>query len=402
MIRFLYIHDTYSAQTYRLDKLDETVKLLERHDISLLCESLDKLIPCSVDDDPGLFYFAGKFMSLTGLSSTQALAYLYSILCLAGVGVMMVFILILFKSFWGRIVGLASFFVLTLPKFFDYFTADVYAYVAILNQIIFFYFIVLFKVRLKWIWALASICIIGLLVGYADTLRSYSTFHFLLVAPLLVIFSQHYRALQKTLLLGLFFLSIIFTSIHFKFLNGKAVEKASELNPGVHFSRSGHPLWHNAYLGLGYIENPWGIHWKDEFAVNFVKQKDPRVKKYSSEYEHILKQEFFRIVREKPFYFVKVNLAKAKKIVSRFFKNLWLLLILLPLVGLEWPLLVALAFSLGFQSIPVFVGIPYNQYCSGVMAIGIVILFFIFVCGLFAEKYGMKPSKWTLFDYEKT
>src|SRR5437588_5810070 len=45
-----------------------------------------------------------------------------------------------------------------------------------------------------------------------------------------------------------------------------------------------HPLWHNAYIGLGYLPNQWRIKYLDGVAAATVRQVKPRAQFLSSEY----------------------------------------------------------------------------------------------------------------------
>ena len=71
-----------------------------------------------------------------------------------------------------------------------------------------------------------------------------------------------------------------------------------------------HPFWHNAYIGLGYLPNRYGIEWNDTISTEFVRQKDPEAGYLSDRYEQILRDEWFRIAREDPGLVVRNVLAK--------------------------------------------------------------------------------------------
>ena len=57
-----------------------------------------------------------------------------------------------------------------------------------------------------------------------------------------------------------------------------------------------HPFWHNAYIGLGYQPNRYGIKWNDAVAAKFVRQKDPSRPLISHpNTSEILRNEYFRL-----------------------------------------------------------------------------------------------------------
>ncbi|HEY6010381.1 MAG TPA: hypothetical protein VIX18_02840, partial [Nitrospirota bacterium] len=36
-----------------------------------------------------------------------------------------------------------------------------------------------------------------------------------------------------------------------------------------------HPFWHNAYIGLGYLPNRYGIVWNDSISIREVAKEHP-------------------------------------------------------------------------------------------------------------------------------
>jgi hypothetical protein len=75
-------------------------------------------------------------------------------------------------------------------------------------------------------------------------------------------------------------------------------------NLAYHIAPSGrmeqHGAWHNLYIGLGAVKNPFGIEWLDDNAVQTVKKIDPSIKYLSKAYYDTLRREYFRIVISHP------------------------------------------------------------------------------------------------------
>lgn len=96
-----------------------------------------------------------------------------------------------------------------------------------------------------------------------------------------------------------------------------------------------HPFWHTIYIGLGWQDrpmrmlekfgpmvqeqfarlgfgkpNPWGIKYKDEFAAAKVAESDPEAVYLSKAYSDVLRQEYFRLLRQDPWYFFQSYLLK--------------------------------------------------------------------------------------------
>lgn len=79
--------------------------------------------------------------------------------------------------------------------------------------------------------------------------------------------------------------------------------------PGAWFYRHyplSHPMWHNIYIGLGWVHNSEVSEYRDEVGGDKVRSIDPKVVYCGPEYETILRREIFRIAREKP-WIIAVN-----------------------------------------------------------------------------------------------
>jgi hypothetical protein len=62
----------------------------------------------------------------------------------------------------------------------------------------------------------------------------------------------------------------------------------------------GHPFWHTAYIGLGYLPNDWDIRYQDSVAYRDVLRIDPKARYLGPAYDRILRDRYFRLVREDP------------------------------------------------------------------------------------------------------
>jgi hypothetical protein len=61
-----------------------------------------------------------------------------------------------------------------------------------------------------------------------------------------------------------------------------------------------HGAWHNLYIGLGAVPNPFGIEWVDTSGMLAVKRIDPTIKYISADYYNALRNEYFRILEQHP------------------------------------------------------------------------------------------------------
>jgi len=74
---------------------------------------------------------------------------------------------------------------------------------------------------------------------------------------------------------------------------------------------NGRPLWHTAYIGLGFIHNPEVSGYRDGVAFEKVRSIDPTVTPNSQKYEAILRREIWSIVKRRPMLVIDVLAAKA-------------------------------------------------------------------------------------------
>ena len=145
----------------------------------------------------------------------------------------------------------------------------------------------------------------------------------------------------------------------------------AHIPPGA--APTAHPLWHPAYLGLGYLPNGWGIRWKDSVALVAAQRVDPNVRYFSPEYEHILRHQYVNIVEHHPGWAVKLYAAKAAALIWTGIKNGGVIVLLLPLalvLGRRPTLRVELLLlipALVFAAIPPLLTVP-QFYDSGFTA----------------------------------
>jgi hypothetical protein len=88
-----------------------------------------------------------------------------------------------------------------------------------------------------------------------------------------------------------------------------------------------HPFWHNAYIGLGYLENRYGIRWEDSISTRYVATVDPRASYLGPRYEQILRDRYFDILRHDPGLVVRNILAKSAELIRVTWTSLgWILI----------------------------------------------------------------------------
>ena len=81
--------------------------------------------------------------------------------------------------------------------------------------------------------------------------------------------------------------------------------------------------WHTAYIGFGFEENKYGITYSDSCAYSKALETNPNVRYLSDEYMNILRNEYFKIMREDLKYF-------AGSYYRKFMQNIKMVMSFLP------------------------------------------------------------------------
>lgn len=91
-----------------------------------------------------------------------------------------------------------------------------------------------------------------------------------------------------------------------------------------------HGIWHNLFIGLGAVPNPFGIEWLDDNGYAHAKAIDPSVQYISKHYYDVLKGAYFNIVYQHPIEVLRIYAEKFKYAVLS--DKVWVILLFAPLV----------------------------------------------------------------------
>jgi hypothetical protein len=163
-----------------------------------------------------------------------------------------------------------------------------------------------------------------------------------------------------------------------------AVRLARDEIVGVPFRKeypTEHPTWHNAYIGLGYLPNKYGITWNDQVSIDTVNRIDPHAGYLTPRYEHILRHLWFKLLRNDPSFVLGTLWTKfgvcIRDAIHRF-GWLWPFLLAFPLLlgrrvaRMRWALLLT-APALALTVIPPVVTVPEESYEDGFLtAVGLL------------------------------
>ncbi|MEK7580865.1 MAG: hypothetical protein AAB512_01155 [Patescibacteria group bacterium] len=235
------------------------------------------------------------------------------------------------------------------------------------------------------------------------------------------IFRLYFSNLQKNILIisllilvylaPMFLLNGVRSWRNFKYFDGQSSDMITH-----------HGIWHNAFMGLGYIPNSYGIQWDDNNPIKFVHQVNPNVGYMTNEYYSILRGLYFKYSFESPNLWFGNILAKTRaidkltgefivnspgKFLPPMLRNYFFYISLFGIFILSrkdkiataifWLILVAILIS----SIPGFIGAPSFLYLGGLLS-AFFITWFYFVSLIYLALKDFLKTHWSnqpLFNF---
>jgi hypothetical protein len=95
-----------------------------------------------------------------------------------------------------------------------------------------------------------------------------------------------------------------------------------------------HPFWHNAYIGLGYLPNRYGIEWNDSVAADAVQRDRPGTGFLTKEYEATLRHRYVQLTRDDPGFVLRNMWTKSRVLVADAISRFWPAFIILPVAAI--------------------------------------------------------------------
>ncbi len=360
----------YAQLKLTLDGLDST-------HVPLVLKYQETYGRAGFPDDLGLFYFVPWISKTFGLSLDSSITLFLSSLLLIGAVIMGGSFLLLFKHWLTRTISICATLLLAAVgwRYSDVYIAS--------------YFCVASLVPLYILWdqkkqtgSLFLILIFsGWIIGYCNWIRSHSGTGVLLFIITWILCNKSLK--EKLYCLSALFICTSIPYFHFRHLESERDAFLKEPNQQLC-----HPKWHNIYIGLGYLKNPYGIQYSDRIADEKARSIDPEVKNCSPEYERILRDQCLSLFKSAPLFILKTIAAKALFLCFKalLFLNFGLLFYFYvkPAFRTTLPFLVSGAFF----SLPGILAVPFTAYVLGMVSLAT--LFGLYMTGLAIEKFSMK------------
>ncbi len=324
-----------------------------------------------IGDDPGIYYFVPKILDVFHLNLSQATNIFLYFLIIGGFLIGTVGFLRLFKSWPARsaaVLGMLFF------ARFAYKCSDVYVTSMFCVSIVIPWAILLEKRTVSHPWYLYFLaCFWGLFLGYSNIVRSHSGDGMVLFLLIWIAMNRSFRIRQKLLVAAIFSVFFVIPWFHFRHLEKQRDFFLASKIPNYEASENTHDVWHTLYVGLGYLDNPYGIKPSDKLAYQKALAADPQISYFSNRYESIFRNATIDFVRSHPMFTLRTIAAKTNQLIDYVlvYANVGLLFLFYSRLprSILFPMLAALM----FYGLPGILAVPKTSYVMGLIGISIFI-----------------------------
>jgi hypothetical protein len=287
--------------------------------------------PVALGDDPGTFtYFPLLGHLLGGVDPVVVLRYFYVVAVAALTALYPIMFYGLTRSL---LAGLAAPLMLVVCLLaigpIDIYWIPAWGMLALLPS--------LYLLARRWPrLGLLALVAIALAAGWLSSIRSSAGLGILIIAAIVLLLRRWrwWRVLPAVALLAVAYM----TTSTFVFT---AIREHRDQRLGVKMmtddEMTQHPLYHTAYIGLGYLHNDYGIRFRDEVAAARVQKEAPGTPYFSHHYETVIQRAYFDFVRAHPLEVLRQYGAKAVVAVADTGPYLLLVLLTLPAMLLLGP-----------------------------------------------------------------
>jgi hypothetical protein len=353
-----------------------------------------RYLAAGVGDDQGIYYFIPRLASLSGLSIARSIDLFFGavlvISFLTGAAGLLIIL-----DHWP--LRLWAMFALCMLLWFSFRKGDVYIWQSASAVAVVPWFLYLLRKNAAGLGATAFLFGAGLLIGFANLIRSHAATGLAIFIALLVAFELKCAFRRKLALLGVLIAAISVPGICFHGLRAQRDAFLRIAQPEYSAPVEHHPFWDTVYIGFGFTKNPYVAGFFNEASAEKVRSISPRTTYLSPEYARIIRAEALRIIWEHPLFVLITILAKLR--ILLFLLLCWsnVGLLAFALYPKHWPIELAFWSAMAFNSLFGIIALPQIQYLLGFLAFaalyGIVSLSF----ALQQRQTGHAPRRWLWF-----
>jgi hypothetical protein len=351
---------------YRQEVLRQTLEGYERTGVPLVAANGDVLGPAGLTDDVGIYAIIPRLARTLDLSLPQAIDTFFIGIVLVALVAGIVGCFRCFRSWWLR--GWSVLMLVVVSRLCLQ-LGDVYIVPATLAVGLLPWYLYFFRQRTTSVWFVGFAVLLGAAVGTGHWVRGHAGTPILLFVLISLALCAHRSPRRRAAILAALFAGLLIPTVYFHSLVGERDRYLAEIRPGYEPVTARHPLWHNVYIGFGFLRNVHGIRYSDDIAAERARQLQPGVTYMSAEYQRLLRGEVLRLLREDPWFVIRTLGGKFGVLLRflLFYANIGLFVPLLRPKGraIESAFWVALAFG----SLYGLLVMPYPRYALGFIAL---------------------------------
>ncbi len=353
----------------RLEKINQAIQGYEQTGVPLIYYDGKALSPAGVKDEIGVSYFIPLMARLFDLDAQQAASCFYYGVIGFSFALGFAGACLLFRSWVTRSLTLLGFIWLGILSVNN---GSVYSVppatvVAVLPWFLYF----CNKSRLTPLFP--AICFLSAAaIGFSHSIRVHGATGLVLFMGVAIAFLIQYPLKEKLKLVTALVLGLLVPVIFFSYISGNRDAFLTQQAESYQPVKQRYFFWHNIYIGFGYLNNPMGIEYKDEVAVDKVRSLSPDTEAFSKEYIDILKEEVFRLIRTEKNFVLKTIFAKAGVMLFYFIYSANLGLIAAYFYPKKWALQSAFLIAILFSTAPGILVVPHRRYVLGFMALSLL------------------------------
>jgi hypothetical protein len=318
-------------------------------------------------DDGGIYYFIPKIVVLLNLSLHRSIQAFFGSIVLMSTILGLIACFRLFQGWLPRLIAVTG---LAVLGFLSVTIGDVYIVLEGLPVAVIPWFLLLARRQTPGFALQIFVFLSGVAIGAANFVRAFSGVGVLLFLVIgLASFVRANRA-QRFVLAGLLIAGVLLPTMYFRHLVSQ--RNAFMASHQVDDLVGRHTFWPILYMGLGFLNNKYGIHYLDESQADKVWSVAPGTKPFSDRWSAILKDEVIRICKTDPVFVIRTVFAKLGVVA--------LYVILFANVGLVaaaryhkgWPLELAFWAAMGFNSLYGILTVPFPNYLLGLLTFAVL------------------------------
>ncbi|MFT6765290.1 MAG: hypothetical protein ACJAZS_000165 [Alteromonas naphthalenivorans] len=231
---------------------------------------------------------------------------------------------------------------------------------------------------LFWISSLSG----GIIASITNTIRMFSALPMFVFYIIYILFSYRQSVRQKSIFIFLFLIGYSIPYFHYMYHMNK--RDTFLVAHGIAIpERTTHVFWHNIYTGLGFLSNQESIAWQDKCAGDRALIINPKARYPSVLYEKTIRNEIFRLCREKRYFIATTIFAKLGVILYFFLIYFGGLGILVSwFYPKPWYLELALWAALGISALPGILTLPTTPYLIGFITVTIIYTMYSLIIAL--------------------